>query len=198
MPKGKKKTATQKRRALKKKAPPKSKGRVGRGKPKGSPPSGLRTKKSSRPRAVPPPPRDIGLLDAVGEVIAVCEDLGQQMRDWADNMPESKQSSSKFEEVDQCATTLEDQAQADPVTPETMSFLNLIMITVQDPTPKRQPRSRSAQLGDARDILGQVLTKLEEFKSADPKEKETADELHSSLQEIEGELDGVDFPGMFG
>lgn len=196
MPKGKKKTATQKRRALKKKAP-KSKGRVGRGKPKGSPPAGLRRKKA-RPRAVAPPPRNVGLLDAIGEVIAVCEDLGQQMRDWADNMPESKQSSQKFEEVDACATTLEDQAQADPVVPEAMSFLNLIMITVQDPTPKRQPRSRSAQLGDARDILGQVLTALEEFKSADPKEKETADELHSSLQEIEGELDGVDFPGMFG
>lgn len=174
------------------------KGKVGHGKPKGAPPAALRKKRA--PKAQPPAPRDVGLLDAIGEVIADVEELGQEMRDWADNMPESKQGSSKYDEVDSCASTLEEQAGNDPVTPETMSFLNEVKITIQDPTPTRSGRSRSRRLYDATDVLNAVIEKLDEYASSNtigPNELIAA-ELKQALDDIESELQGVDFPGMFG
>jgi hypothetical protein len=169
-----------------------------RGKPKGKPPAALR-KKQRAPRAQPPAPRDVGLLDAIGEVIADVEELGQEMRDWADNMPESKQGSSKHDEVESCADTLEEQAGNDPVTPETMSFLNEIKITIQDPTPKRQGHSRSARLGHATGVLMDVIEKLDEYIGDKTGPNETIGlEVKDALEEIESNLQGVDFPGMFG
>lgn len=176
----------------------------GRKRPVGSPPSAVRAKakKKSRPRVVAPPPREVGLLDAIGEVLAICEGLGEEMRSWADNMPESKQSSSKHDEVEQAADTLEEQAQADPVTsaPD-QAFLNEIKITIQDPTPKRQARSRSTQLGDAMVILTSVMeclnSKFVEFEADDVKHA-AAKEIHDALEDIESNLQGVEFPGMFG
>lgn len=186
-----------------------------RHKPKGKPPAALRSKKPNdhtawspdkkkkkkkrAPRAVAPPPREVGLLDAIGEVIAVCEALGQEMREWADNMPDNKQGGQKHSEVEQAADTLEEQAGNDPCDPEADSFLNDIKITIQDPTPRRQPRSRATQLGDATDILNDIITKLEEEigDKTGPNEVRMG-EYKDTLEEIESELQGVDFPGMYG
>lgn len=176
-----------------------NKRRVGRGKPKGKPPAALRKKKKRAPRAVAPPPREVGLLDAIGEVMADIEELGQEMRDWADNMPESKQGSSKYDEVDTCASTLEEQAGNDPVTSETMSFLNEIKIMVQDPTPTRGGRSRSRRLGDATDLMQEIMDKLDEYVGdKDGPNEQIAMGLKDDLENIESELQGIDFPGMFG
>lgn len=175
--------------------------RVGRGAPKGKPPQALRRKKRT-PKAVPPPPREVGLLDAIGEVMADVEELGQEMRDWADNMPESKQGGDKHSEVEQAADTLEEQAGNDPVTPE-MSFLNDIKITIQDPTPRRRGYSRAARLGQAQGVLLDVCDKLEEYIGDGDdddltEQQKTAKEVKDTLDEIDNELQGVDFPGMYG
>jgi len=157
-----------------------------------------------RERVKAPPPREVGLLDAIGEFMADCEELGQEMRDWADNMPESKQGSQKYDEVNEAAETLENIAQEDPVTPDTMSFLNEVKVTIQDPTPRRRGYSRSARLAHAISTLQIVMMALEEFKSQHPNEKERADqedvanELHAALEEHEGNAENVEFPGMFG
>ena len=45
-------------------------------------------------------------------------------------------------------------------------------------------------------MIGQVLSALENITSAE--QKEIADDLHTALNDIEGELDGVEFPGMYG
>lgn len=121
------------------------------------------------------------------------------MRDWADNMPESKQSSQKHDDVEQCADTLEEQAGNDPVTSDTMTFLNEVKVSIQDPKPSRLPRSRSARLGEGTDILTDVIEKLTEYIGDKTGPNETiAGDLKDSLEEIESELQGVEFPGMFG
>lgn len=173
-----------------------------RAKSKGPSPTALRgvrkPKKKRAPRAVPPPPRELGLLDAIGEVMADVEELGQEMRDWADNMPENKQGGDKHSEVEGAADTLEEQAGNDPVTPE-MSFLNEVKFTWQDPTPKRRGYSRGARLGHAVDLLNEVIVRLEEYigDKTGPNET-TAQEVKDALEEIESELQGVEFPGMYG
>lgn len=169
--------------------------RKAKGKPKGKPPAALR--KQRAPRAVAPPPRDVGLLDAIGEVMSELETLGQEMRDWADNMPESRQGSDKHAEVEQCADTLEEQANADPVEAEGMAGLNDIKISIQDPTPTLRGNSRPARLAQALSVLSQVMATLEAHSWL-VELKEVADKLHASLEEIEGELEGIEFPGMFG
>lgn len=189
-------------RAVNKAAKARNKRKVGRGKPKGKSPAALTKPKTRRLRAVAPPPREVGLLDAVGEVFADIEELAQEMRTWAENMEDRFGSTQKYSDVDQAAETLEDIQ--DPTDSATMAFLNEITITVQDPTPRRAPRSRATRLGDAGDVLSQVITKLEDptlLVVADAPltagQKATCEELHSSLDEIEGELQGVEFPGMF-
>lgn len=193
--KKKSKTATMKRRGLKK----------GKADKRQNPSAKVahraiaKRKRKRAPRAVAPPPREVGLLDAIGEVISICEELGQEMRDWADNMPESKQSSQKHDDVEQCADTLEEQAGDDPVTSDTMTFLNEVKVSIQDPKPSRRPRSRSARLGEGTDILTDVIEKLTEYIGDKTGPNETiAGELKDSLEEIESELQGVEFPGMFG
>lgn len=219
MVKKKKKTATMKRRALK--------GKVGKGKPKGQPPKALqrnrnesrgqnqpakvaarainravRRKGPKRPRAVAPPPREVGLLDAIGEAMAVCEELAQEMHDWSDNMPEGKQGSVKQGEVDSAAETLDEAVGDDPCDGEKgQAFLNEIKITIQDPTPKRQARSRSTRLGDAMSIINDVMEKIKETDDDatwDEGQSSTATEVHDALEGIESNLQGVEFPGMFG
>jgi hypothetical protein len=175
-----------------------TKARAAKGKPKGPPPKALRKKKRT-PRAVAPAPREVGLLDAIGEVMAVCEELAQEMHDWADNMPESKQSSQKHDEVEAAAETLDEVVGSDPIVDGVTSFLNDVKITIQDPTPSRRGRSRSTRLGDAIDIIGDVMQALLEYEGdkVGPNEQK-AGELRNELEEIESNLQGVEFPGMFG
>lgn len=174
--------------------------RVGK-KPVGKPPAALRAKakKKRSPRAVAPPPRDVGLLDAIGEVMSVCEELAQEMHEWSDNMPDSKQGSSKQDEVDACADTLDNVVGDDPCDETTdQTFLNEIKVSIQDPILGRRPRSRATRLGDGTDILQQVIEALVAHKTENSDQEITANELKDKLEEIESELQGVDFPGMFG
>lgn len=188
----------------KKKTAMMKRGKVGRGKPKGPPPAALRSrpKKKRAPRAVAPAPREVGLLDAIGEVMAICEGLAQEMHDWADNMPESKQSSQKHDEVEAAAETLDEAVGDDPIDGKNeQAFLNEIKITIQDPTPKRQARSRATQLGDATSILLDVIDKCEDAaadKTHTEEQCNTASEIKDALEDIESNLQGVEFPGMFG
>ena len=170
------------------------------GKPKGLPPQALRSKKTRAPKAVKPPPRDVGLLDAIGEVMSEVETLAEEMRSWADGMEEKFGSTNKFEEVSQAADTLEEQAGNDPVNAEVHSFLNDVKITIQDPTPKRRGYSRAARLGQAQGVLMDVVDALQTYmddNTNDPKKKETAEALKDELDNIDNELQGVDFPGMY-
>lgn len=194
--KKKSKTATMKRRALKK----------GKADKRQNPSAKVahraiaKRKRKRAPRAVAPPPREVGVLDAIGEVVAICEELAQEMHDWSDNMPDSKQGSSKQDEVNAAAETLDEAVSDDPTDGSPgQAFLNEIKITIQDPTPKPRGRSRSTRLGDATSILTDAITAIEDYvgnktgPSAD-----TCGEVKDKLEEIESNLQGVEFPGMFG
>jgi hypothetical protein len=133
--------------------------------------------------------------------MAVCEELAQEMHDWSDNMPDSKQGSSKQDEVDACADTLDNVVGDDPCDETTdQSFLNEIKVSIQDPILGRRPRSRATRLGDATTILMDVILCISaKWDDTSPEDQKIiANELKDKLEEIESELQGVDFPGMFG
>jgi hypothetical protein len=159
--------------------------------------------KNRAPRAKAPPAREVGLLDAIGEVMADVEGLAAEMRDWADGMPDNQQGGNKHDEVSACAETLEDVVGNDPVENK-MSFLNDIKITVQDPTPRRRGYSRSQRLAHAMTTLASVIDALEEFEPEHPNEKQRASQkdiaegLYAALEEERDNLEGVEFPGMYG
>lgn len=174
----------------------------------------LTPNKKKRPRAKAPDPRQVGLIDAIGEVMSECETLAEEMQSWADNMPENKQGGDKHGEVEAAAETLNEAVSDDPSGAEDASWLNEIKITIQDPTPRRQSYSRSARLGQASTILQAVIEQLEEYDAdhdADgnkieppldaktvSEREDTAKEWKDKLEEIDGNLQGVEFPGMFG
>lgn len=170
--------------------------RVGRGKPKGKPPAALR---KPSPRAKAPAPREVGLLDAILEALSDVEGLGQEMRDWADGMPDALQGGSKYDEVNEAADTLEEQGGNDPIDMETMAFLNDVKVTIQDPTPRKRGYSRDARLSHARDILYAVVAGLLEYYiDKHTPEAGIAESLKDDVETIVSELEGVTFPGMFG
>lgn len=162
--------------------------------------SAAKTKRRPRaPKAVPPAPREVGLLDAIGEVMADVEELGQELRDWADNMPENQQGGDKHSQIEEAADTLETCAGNDPVEPDRMTFINAVKITIQDPTPRRRGYSRSARLGHAQGVLMDVIEKLgEEIGDLEGPNEVIMGELRDALEEIDADLQGVEFPGMFG
>jgi hypothetical protein len=185
-------------RAIKQQAARKGKGKAPaalRGVRKKKLPKVNRTKPHTRKmRAFPPPPREVGLLDAISEALSDITDLAQEMREWADSMEDRFGSTQKYQDVDQTADTLENID--DPVDLPTMAYINEIKITLQDPTPRKRGYSRSARCMHAAGILTAVMEKLDEEIGEQIENNMT--ELKDALEVIESELQGVEFPGMYG
>jgi hypothetical protein len=157
-------------------------------------------RRKPRPRAKKPEPREIGLLDAIQEAYSEIETLAQEMRDWADNMEENFSATQKYETVSGTADTLEELQEPDDLFGAPRLALNDIKITVQDPTPRRGGYSRAARNDQVMQLLEQVADALDQASADDTlgaAEDEAAD-LKSELDEAVSELQGCEFPGMYG
>lgn len=149
------------------------------------------------PRSKRPAPRDVGPIDLMQEAFSEITTLAEEMRSWADGMEEKFSSTSKFETVSASADTLEGIDEPDV----TVTALNDHKLQWQDPTPRRRGFSRSARAANAVDMLRTVEDKLrdlvEELPEDDP-QHDAADALADEVQTAADELEGVEFPGMFG
>lgn len=188
-----------------------------RHKPKGKPPQALRRKVKAKPapakrkkkraaRAQKPPEREIGLLDAISEVVADCADLASEMHDWQSNLEEKFSSTQKYDDVGRAADELDEIENQDPTADDDAKFLNAIMIRHQDPTPRARGYSRADRLSHAGILLGSVIDRLEELhddeehdgKEFEEQELETIKEVKDACENMQSTMDGVEFPGKYG
>jgi hypothetical protein len=83
--------------------------------------------------------RTASIADIVSEAFGELQSLGEEMREWADNIEEKFSDTQKFQTVSDAAEALENLSEPD--IPEAM---NGIQITVTDLPQRRRGHSRSA------------------------------------------------------
>lgn len=157
------------------------------------------------------------ILNAMSELT---EELGGEMRDWYDSMPDPIRDSSKGDSVNEVADALEglDQPDLDGLPKEVLdiqaTWTEARKVRGKQKTPSRNVRrdNASAKIGAARDALrdwcDEQESQLEEAAAGAGVEEEEGKEheeliervrdLADKLDEMTDEIDGLDFPGMFG
>lgn len=155
----------------------------------------------------------------VADAFSIFETLGEEIRGWYDNLPESFQQGEKGSTLDDTATELEDIAANVPTVPKTIGSMPVLHLP-------SKTSSRSEQCSEARSMLAEVgeaareaITEIE--AGTIPEWVEAPDALlgvdnadhamvafHANIVEELTELadacdeygdraDGVEFPGMY-
>lgn len=125
----------------------------------------------------------MGIEEAASTAHSEFESLGDELRNWHDNMPENLQSGQKGDAIDDAAGTLEGISEIN-----IPSFISDEKVQFQT---RKIATSRSERRDEAVAMLQAVAEKLEELKG----------ELEEAIGEVEeaiSEAEGVEFPGMFG
>jgi hypothetical protein len=120
-------------------------------------------------------------------------ELAQEMRSWEENMGQYDgfSATERYNRVSQSADTLEDQSSeldnVEEITEEQYAFVEIQVFYIRPYG--RKPMPRWMRLSNALNDLTNVVKALREKK-----ENDIADEIETII----GELEGVDFPSMYG
>ena len=136
------------------------------------------------------------VIDAVAELVQ----LGEELREWADNIEEKFGSTDKYSRLEEAADVLENLSE-----PSVLLPLEAIEVEIFElPRRKRGP-SRPVRRDQAVYMLETVQYALQDIldetvvKSSDTPEHEAwAQELYDEIEELKSEAETVEFPGMFG
>lgn len=151
--------------------------------------------------------RVLKLFDAMSEGTGEVDTLLEEMQEWQSNMEgNSMEALPKYDEVCECVTNLEgvQSTLQDAEEPKDDKLAALeVTVTEMVPSDKRRQTSRATRAGNAASCLEAVKEKVEEYaeglKDQDQADfKGTLEELAGKLGEAADELQGIDFPGMFG
>lgn len=163
------------------------------------------------------PMQTSGELGEILDYYSDVEDLKDEMEEWRDNMPESLQSSDKYSQVDEAADTL-GSAHDDlegackgiktllekiPVDEDEISMLKLSVRYTEQKMYKGYPMPRWVRLNNPTAALSAVLDVLETYKDGilphlTEEEKDLFAEHLKSADDALSDLQGVEFPTMFG
>jgi predicted ribosome quality control (RQC) complex YloA/Tae2 family protein len=151
---------------------------------------------------------DSVISDAFSEV----ECLNEEMQDWKASMEDKPglAATDKFQRVSDACDTLEEHTDA----PDVSAMLAELPVTYVESVRiyKKAGPSRAIRAGNAVNRLDAVIEALSEIIDDEDKAKEIAEvhnakadevqqeaeELRDQLEEHKSEIDGVEFPGMFG
>lgn len=159
------------------------------------------------------------VADALSEGMSELESLQEEMQAWYDNMPESLQSGDKGCAVEECAQAL--QAWENVTLPDAMETAdeggvtetgakspNVGHLRFEIVRDNRRRRSRNDRRNEAcnliRAAVDAVREELADTETDDEREDpyvETRADIDSACEDLESMLDeveGADFPGMYG
>lgn len=172
-------------------------------------------KKKRAPRKPKTVERELSVADAISEIYGEFTALGEELREWYDNMPDGPQNGAKGSAVDEAAEVFEGLQEPDVL--EALGALKFKFSVVAG-----RGNSRPKRRDDAVQVLDAVIQLLEEIdedmlkkhahRSArlqalnlpelgTDKAKEmqgAAAGLHSELEEHKDGAEGAEFPAMFG
>jgi hypothetical protein len=136
---------------------------------------------------------NVTVEDLLGEVSSGIEELGSELRSWHDNLPDGLNASSKADEIDEAATTLENISVPELSSSESVQVFFLPGFDL-DSRPKR-----AAEIGQ---MISAITGALEDQKSTLEQENPGSEEIQeietfvSELENAASELEGVSFPSM--
>lgn len=147
-------------------------------------------------RNKPKPQPTVTTLEAVvADALAELQALGEELREWHDNMPENLQGGSKGEEVDEAASAIENAEGIDGIDiPEALRDLRVSYLI------RGRARSRSDRRDEAITMLTAAVDALEARVEEQTQAKEDgseAQDVADSIQAVIDEAEAVDFPGMY-
>lgn len=131
---------------------------------------------------------------AVNTTFSGIEEIGGEMREWFDNMPENLQGGSKGDEVSEAADTLENISEPD--VPACIADREFTVITY----PLKKRASRSDRLDDYLDYARQAVDDMQQALDEPHFSEEEKQEIETCIEETQSMIDeaeGVCFPGMY-
>jgi len=141
-------------------------------------------------------------------------ELADEMGEWRDNLEEKFSNTQKYSDVEEVASALEEYREEPSALDEARQYFDGITVEYDIGVKKdgRSVPSRGARLGNAVSMLSSVADYLEmRIDNTDPEKPargETAEGLRDEIAALEGlrdslqdtidNIEGVNFPGMFG
>lgn len=143
-----------------------------------------------------------GTLDsAVSDAFSEAESLRDEMEEWKDSLEGTNfERSDKFERISEAYETLNDNCESPDVS-DWLGAFEVEWAEGRKKSIKRRGPSRAARLGNAVQALNAAIDVLREIEEDEELPQDKRDEARELANDIEGkkdELDGVEFPGMFG
>lgn len=146
--------------------------------------------------------RESTIAGAINDAFTQVEELKNELQEWFDNLPESFQSGSKGDALQEAIGQLEFDSE-----PEVPEYIRESAVQVSDF--KARKMSRRLRCEEATGMLESVVAELESeidayrdgSDSEHEKNDERADELEVLKDELEsaiGNWQSAEFPGMFG
>lgn len=129
--------------------------------------------------------------EAISMGYSTISELGEEMRDWADNLEEKFSATAKYEQVSEAADALQEHEEFPDEVPEA---LNALKVTFHIYTKRKE--SRSMRRSNATAALQAVRDVLEELEDEDLKDQ--AEGIITALECTIDDIDAVEFPGAFG
>lgn len=127
----------------------------------------------------------------IDDAFSVVEDLASECREIYDNTPESLQQTERAETFNMTADTLENLSGSKPDVDPLLADKPVMILP-----PLHGRTGRASRAGDAAAMLREVIAVLEEITEGP--EAEHAADLQSELESAADEIEGCEFPGMFG
>lgn len=152
--------------------------------------------------------RETSLDGAVADGISECESLRDEMTEWRDNLEEKLSATQKYSDVSECADALDNALNSNqPELPDTFPAGLEDKVTWTEFHTYARAQSRATRLDGAVTGMTAVAEAVEAFLEMhdDPSDecygntdREAWETYANEVREIVGEIEGVEFPGMYG
>lgn len=129
--------------------------------------------------------------DAVSDAVSEIESLRDEMTEWRDNIEDKFSGTEKFERISEVVDQL-DNVQ-DITVPDELSTIE-VEVLHQRKSSKKSPYPRWVRLGNAVNALTAVRDILDEKDEMTDDEEQLRDDVSTAIDEV----DGIEFPSMFG
>lgn len=135
------------------------------------------------------------IADALSSAFGEFESLGEEMRSWADSIEEKLSHTEKYSRVSECADSLEQFSE--PTYDDSLGSVKVEYPQYEGKS-ARKGLSRADRCSNACLALDACISVLDELIENDPQLKDSAENLRSDIDDIKGDAEGLEFPGMYG
>jgi capsid portal protein len=148
--------------------------------------------------------REATLADAANEAYSEFASLGEEMREWADNLEEKFSATDRYARISEAADALEGLSE-----PDYPDWASKTKVQVSELVkPLRRRISRATRRDNACAILDTCMEACNEWLDENDKPENRSDEMlgiigeitqiRDDLENLKDEAEAVEFPGMYG